>query len=94
MKKYFIIYKHKIIIKIYKLFDLIIININKTKLIKNKIKRKKCQEWEENNYKEDRILMYNNNLSGILKKKKYAGIVKIKMLHQVINVNIVNYPSK
>ena len=55
-----------------------------------KMRRRKCQEWEGNNFKEVRLLILHN-LIDILSKKRYVRIVKIKMLHQDFNVKIVSY---
>jgi len=41
------------------------------------MKRKKCQEWEENNYKEQQLLILLNQI-GTSNKKKYVKIAKIK----------------
>lgn len=70
----------------YKWYGLIISMMINTK----KMRRRKCQECEENSCREV-LLWILHNRTGTLKKKRYAKIVRMKMLHQDFSVNIVSY---
>lgn len=59
--------------------------------IKRKMRRKRCREWEEIKWKEQPWWI-QCLLIAISNKKKYAAIVKIKILPLDMSVNIVRYP--
>jgi|LakMenEpi03Aug12_release.lakeMendotaPanAssembly.Ray.scaffolds.fasta_scaffold216973_2 hypothetical protein len=73
------------------IWDLTITNTQKMICYKNKkIKRRRCQEWEEMIWKEQ-PLTYLPNPIVILNKRKCVEIVRIRIMLLDINVKIVNY---